>query len=38
VRVNNADLKKMHGINESIKIETLAEAVRFYRYLMKEAK
>jgi carboxypeptidase PM20D1 len=38
VRVTNADLKKMHGINESIKIDTLAEAVRFYRYLMKEAK
>lgn len=38
VRINNADLKKMHGINESIKIETVAEAVRFYRYLMKEGK
>ncbi|MDD3865648.1 MAG: M20/M25/M40 family metallo-hydrolase [Candidatus Izemoplasmatales bacterium] len=38
IRVNNADLKKMHGINESIKIETVAEAVVFYKYLMKTGK
>lgn len=38
VRVTNDDLKKMHGLNESIKIETLAEAVGFFRLLMKEAR
>ena len=38
VRVTNDDLKKMHGINESIKLETVAEAVGFYKYLMKESK
>jgi len=36
VRVTNDDLKKMHGLNESIGIDTLAEAVGFYRHLMKE--
>jgi len=36
VRVTNEDLKKMHGLNESIGIDTLAEAVGFYRHLMKE--
>ena len=38
IRVNNADLKKMHGINESIKIESVAEAVKFYKYLMQTGK
>ena len=37
VRVTNDDLKKMHGLNESIGIDSLVEAVGFYRHLMKEA-
>lgn len=37
LRVTNEDLKKMHGLNESIGIDTLVEAVKFYRYLMKDA-
>jgi carboxypeptidase PM20D1 len=36
VRVANADLKKMHGINESIRIDALAEAVVFYKHLMRQ--
>jgi len=38
LRVTNADLKKMHGINESIPVDVLDEAVVFYRYLMTHAR
>ena len=36
IRVSNQDLKKMHGINESVSIDALAEAVIFYQHLIKE--
>ncbi len=36
VRVTNQDLKKMHGINESVSIDALAEAVVFYKHLIQE--
>lgn len=36
IRVSNQDLKKMHGINESVSIDALAEAVVFYKHLIKE--
>lgn len=36
IRVTNQDLKKMHGINESVSIDALSEAVVFYKHLIKE--
>lgn len=37
VRATNEDLKKMHGLNESIGIDSLVEAVAFYQHVMKNA-
>ncbi|MDD5293229.1 MAG: M20/M25/M40 family metallo-hydrolase, partial [Candidatus Izemoplasmatales bacterium] len=36
IRVTNNDLKKMHGIDESLKLNALWEAVRFYRSMMTD--
>ncbi len=36
IRATNQDLKKMHGINESLKLEALAEAVVFYKHLISQ--
>lgn len=36
IRVTNDDLKKMHGIDESLKLDALWEAVRFYRSLITD--
>jgi carboxypeptidase PM20D1 len=38
IRLSNDELKKMHGLNESVKIESLAEAVGFFRFLMQEPR
>lgn len=38
MRLNNADLKKMHGLNESVPLSALAETVGFYRKLIREAR
>jgi carboxypeptidase PM20D1 len=38
VRATNEDLKKMHGLNESISVDGLVEAVAFYKHLIKIAK
>lgn len=35
IRVHNRDLKKMHGINESVSIDALSEAVVFYKHLIE---
>lgn len=35
IRVHNQDLKKMHGINESVSIDALTEAVLFYKHLIE---
>ncbi|MBN2503775.1 MAG: M20/M25/M40 family metallo-hydrolase, partial [Bacilli bacterium] len=35
IRVSNEDLKKMHGIDESLKIDALAEAVIFFSSLIQ---
>lgn len=37
VRATNDDLKKMHGLNESIGVDALIEAVKFYRNLIINA-
>ncbi|MDD4354372.1 MAG: M20/M25/M40 family metallo-hydrolase [Candidatus Izemoplasmatales bacterium] len=34
IRVHNRDLKKMHGIDESLRLDALAEAVIFYREII----
>jgi carboxypeptidase PM20D1 len=34
IRATNQDLKKMHGLNESIRIDALTEAVIFYKDLI----
>jgi carboxypeptidase PM20D1 len=36
IRVTNNDLKKMHGIDESLKLNALWEAVRFYRSMITD--
>jgi carboxypeptidase PM20D1 len=36
VRVTNDDLKKMHGIDECIEVDSLAEAVAFYKNFIKD--
>lgn len=36
IRIHNRDLKKMHGINESVSIDALAEAVVFYQHLIQQ--
>lgn len=36
IRVTSEDLKKMHGIDESLKLEALAEAVDFYKALIQK--
>lgn len=38
MRLANADLKKMHGLNESVPLSALAETVGFYRKLIREAR
>jgi carboxypeptidase PM20D1 len=38
VRMDNEELKKMHGNNESIKIKSLVEAKNFYQELIKNNK
>lgn len=38
LRVTNADLKKMHGLNESIPVDVVDEAVSFYRHLITHAR
>ena len=38
VRMDNVELKKIHGNNESIKINALVEAVNFYQELIKNNK
>ncbi len=38
VRMDNEELSKMHGKNESIRIDALAEAVVFYKELIKNHK
>jgi len=38
VRMDNEELKKMHGNNESIKIKALVEATNFYQELIKNNK
>jgi len=38
VRMNNEELKKIHGKNESIRKSSLVEAVRFYKSLIKDHK
>ena len=38
VRMDNEELKKMHGNNESIKIKALVEATYFYQELIKNNK
>ncbi|MDD3129827.1 MAG: M20/M25/M40 family metallo-hydrolase [Candidatus Izemoplasmatales bacterium] len=38
VRMNNDELKKMHGNNESIRISVLVEAIHFYQELIKNNK
>ncbi|MCF7923503.1 MAG: M20/M25/M40 family metallo-hydrolase [Candidatus Izimaplasma sp.] len=35
IRMDNSELKKMHGKDESIKINTLVEAVDFYQEIIK---
>ncbi|QWB99377.1 M20/M25/M40 family metallo-hydrolase [Mycoplasmatota bacterium] len=35
IRMDNSELSKMHGHNESIRITTLVEAVRFYQEVIK---
>jgi carboxypeptidase PM20D1 len=37
VRATNEDLKKMHGLNESIGVDSLVEAVAFYKHLIVNA-
>ncbi|NUL82352.1 MAG: M20 family peptidase [Armatimonadetes bacterium] len=37
VRMNRADLMRVHGIDERISIESYAEAIRFYYQLIKNA-
>ena len=36
IRLDQSELSKMHGHNESIRISTLVEAVRFYQSVIKE--
>ena len=36
VRISNHDLKKMHGINESVSIDSVSEAVVFYKQLIRD--
>lgn len=36
IRIHNRDLKKMHGIDESLRLEALVEAVWFYQELIRE--
>lgn len=38
VRATNEDLKKMHGLNESIAVESLVEAVVFYKHVIRTAR
>lgn len=38
MRLSNADLKKMHGVNESVPLPALAETVGFYRKMIREAR
>ncbi|MFO7968692.1 MAG: M20/M25/M40 family metallo-hydrolase [Candidatus Izemoplasmatales bacterium] len=35
IRMDNSELKKMHGKDESIRIKTLVEAVNFYQEIIK---
>ena len=35
-KINNQQLDSIHGIDENVDIETLAPAVDFYRYIIKE--
>ena len=35
IRMDNSELKKMHGVDESIRITTLVEAVNFYQTIIK---
>lgn len=35
IRISNQGLKKMHGVNESVSIDALAEAVVFYKHLIE---
>ncbi|MFW5793965.1 MAG: M20/M25/M40 family metallo-hydrolase [Bacillota bacterium] len=35
IRMDNSELKKMHGLDESIRITTLVEAVNFYQEIIK---
>lgn len=36
IRATNEELRKIHGINESLKLEALAEAVGFYRSVIAD--
>jgi len=38
VRATNEDLKKMHGLNESIAVDDLVEAVAFFKQLIRTAR
>jgi carboxypeptidase PM20D1 len=37
IRVNEADLARIHGTNERVSIESFADAIRFYHRLMQNA-
>jgi len=36
IRIHNQDLKKMHGIDESLRLDALVEAVGFYREMIRQ--
>jgi carboxypeptidase PM20D1 len=36
-KINKQQLDSVHGIDENVDVETLAPAVDFYKYIIKEA-